>query len=134
MISTDERNKLVISAKADIINKKHRGHILINTDPNEYQGAVVTIPAVRGCAAFSFSHSVLDDTPGKPVTIARQEILGGGVRGYSDLDETLQGKNKNNKQKKVNKTKAEAVSERIEKIIDSSDEQALDEFFSNLVG
>jgi carbon monoxide dehydrogenase subunit G len=132
MISTEERNKLAINAKADAINKRHHGKIYIKTDPAEYAGSVVTIPSVAGAASFSFNRELLDDTPGRPVRVAERGVVGGAVNGYADLDAKLGGKaGKQNKQAESKLVKK--INKGLEKAIEDDSEQALDDFFASLL-
>lgn len=139
MISTEERNKIVVNKKADMINKRHHGRITINTNPAEYQGSIVTIPALSGCSAFSFNREIIDDTPGQPVRVAKRDIYGGGVRGFADLDERLQGKanptpaHPKQKAKEPSEQIQARVSKKIDKMLESADEQALEDFFLSLL-
>lgn len=135
MISTEERNKLVVNTKANIINKRHHGKITIKTDPSEYAGSIVTIPAVPGCAAFSFNHELIDDTPGRPARVAKRESIGGGVSGFADLDDKIKvaaGVKEN-----VTESKEQLharVNRKLTKVIEDDSEQALEEFFDSLIG
>ena len=135
MISKEERNRLVVSKKAETINRRHHGKIYIKEDPDEYAGSIVTIPGVNGAAAFSFTRELIDDTPGRPVRVAKRETIGGATNGYEDLDDKLQRKNN---RPVVNVVKQEPIQARVarklDKVIEDSSEQALDEFFASLLG
>ena len=137
MLSTDERNRLAVGLKADAIDRRHRGKITINRDPNQYAGSIVTIPTMTtGCSAFSFRKELIDDTPGRPVRVASIDTIGGAGNGYQDLDDKLMGKTPEVK-KKTNKPEQNMharIAKRVDKAIESENEQALDDFFASLLG
>ena len=138
MLSTDERNKLAVSLKADDIDRRHKGKITINRDPNQYAGSIVTIPTMsNGCSAFAFKKELIDDTPGRPVRIVRVDTVGGNGNGYQDLDDKLMGKKPVAVKKAVAKpeqTMHARISKRVDKAIESADEQALEDLFASLLG
>ena len=123
--------------KADNIDRRHRGKITIKRDPSQYEGSIVTIPALSsGCTAFAFKKELIDDTPGRPVRVASVDIIGGSGNGYSDLDDRLQGKKPDtaNRTAKSGHNKHAHVVKRVDSAIESEDEQALDDFFAALLG
>lgn len=132
MIRTEERNKLVVEAKADIINRRHHGKIYIKTDPAEYSGSMVTIPTLSGASAFSFNHEILDDTPGRPAFITKRTTISGNANGYSDLDDKLLGKDVKHIAKKASDT-VDKINRGLSKAIEDDSEQALDDFFASLL-
>lgn len=135
MLSTDERNKLAVDIKADNIDRRHRGKITIKRDPSQYEGSIVTIPALSsGCTAFAFKKELIDDTPGRPVRVASVDIIGGSGNGYSDLDDRLQGKKPDTPNRTAKPNKHAQVAKRVDSAIESEDEQALDDFFAALLG
>lgn len=137
MISKEDRNKLVVAKKAEAINRRHHGKIYIKEDPAEYAGSIVTIPSVNsgGAVSFSFTHELIDDTPGRPVSVARRGTIGGAVNGFADLDDKLKGKetrsvNTSNKQESIQAR----VVRKLDKVIEDPTDQAVDEFFASLIG
>lgn len=137
MLSTDERNKLAVGLKADDIDRRHRGKITINRDPSQYIGSIVTIPTMtNGCSAFAFKKELIDDTPGRPVRIASIDTVGGAGNGYQDIDDKLMGKKPEVKKQVKNpkQTMHARIAKRVDKAIESEDEQALDDFFASLLG
>lgn len=132
MLSTEDRNKLAISMKADAINRRHKGKIQIKEDPAEYAGSIVTIPSLAKCAALSFTRELIDDTPGKVVRVVSRELFGGGVRGFTDIDDQLQGKELKPDKQQVSVKNKKAL-KKLDKALNDSDEQALDDFFASLL-